>query len=254
MNTSATDTPSRPAASALSVVLPELGLLRTAGRRNRRLLFGILGATAVFSVALAVAIFALLGHDAKSARHGATSFAAALVRDDPNAAPAGAAPYVAGVRHHFGTVTGATVVATHNHTVNTGDEADTRNYFVADLLLTTHRGPAVLELAFDNHSLSSDAVSGIRELAPGDVSGLSRAQRAQLEHAFAARGGRAADAITLSSAPASVPASVVTPAPAVSHGVAPAVAQADPAFATQAAQLRCVQRAHGDVTKLQACG
>ena len=48
------------------------------------------------------------------------------------------------------------VIDSHNHSVNTGDSADTRSYYVGDILLRDEaRGPAVIELEFDNQSLVS---------------------------------------------------------------------------------------------------
>jgi hypothetical protein len=252
MNSSATDpstrTLTRAGSSALTAVLPELGALRASSGAGRRLIVLILGGTAVFCVVVGVAVFVLLGKEEKSARRAATSFATALVHNDPGAAPAGAGGDVGAVRAAFGPVTGATVIAAHNHAVNTGD-VDTRNYYVADLLLRTRRGPAVIELSFDNHSLSSQEVTGIRELTPGDVS-LSPTDHAGLEAAFAARGGRAADLSAVATAGTQI---AVPPAGHVADAVAPARVTVDPALGRAAAQLRCVQRARGDVAKLQAC-
>jgi hypothetical protein len=59
------------------------------------------------------------------------------------------------------------------------------------VLVRAARGPAVLELAFDNHSFSmkSEDVSGLSELAPDKVDGLSARERSELAAAYAARGG-----------------------------------------------------------------
>ena len=124
---------------------------------NRRMLILIVGGTAAFMVAVAVAVFWLLGKSEESTRHASAQFAAALEKNDPSAAPAGGADYVEGVRAYFGPVTSAEVVDAHNKSINTGDSADTRSYFVADLLLRTKRGAAVIELEFDNHSLPTAA-------------------------------------------------------------------------------------------------
>jgi hypothetical protein len=219
-----------------TLVLPELALADESSGVGRRGLILILGGTAVFCVLVAVAVFALLGHQEKTARHGTERFASALVSGNPAAAPEGADGYVRGIRAHFGPVLATRVIGAHNHSVNTGDSADTRSYFVTELLLQTRRGPAVVEVDFDNHSLSSDAVSSVRELSPNDAPGLAPSARRALDAAFAARGGHAASAAALSGA--STPA-----APAATR---PAVA-VDP-------KLRCVQAAHGDVGKLQRCG
>ena len=208
---------------------------------NRKPLVLILGGTALFCAAVAVAVFWFLGNAETAARHASTQFAAAVVKDDPRAAPAGGADYVAGVRGYFGPVTSATVIGAHNKSINTGDAADTRSYFVADVLLRTEHGPAVLELEFDNHSLSNatEKVSAVHELAPAKVPGgtLASADRAALEAAFAARGDRPADAATLQTAPLRLKR---IEAPAVRPAATPE-------------RLRCVQDAHGDVGKLARC-
>ena len=72
---------------------------------NRRMLILIVGGTAAFTVAVAVAVFWLLGKAEESTRHASTQFAAALEKNDPSAAPAGGADYVEGVRAYFGPVT-----------------------------------------------------------------------------------------------------------------------------------------------------
>src|SRR5262245_58426156 len=96
------------------VLLPEVAAFGSADGRTRKLLFWILGATAVFSVAVCVAVFMILGHESKLARHGAQHFGSALVANNASLAPSGAAEYVAGVRTYFGPVTSARVIGTHN--------------------------------------------------------------------------------------------------------------------------------------------
>ncbi len=61
------------------VLLPEVAVFRRADAKTRKLLFWILGATAVFSIGVCVAVFMILGHESKLARHGAQQFGAALV-------------------------------------------------------------------------------------------------------------------------------------------------------------------------------
>jgi hypothetical protein len=172
------------------VLFPEVGLIRRSSDSNRRLVVWILGATAVFSIAVAIAVFMLLAHSTKLARHGAQHFAAALIANDPQAAPDGGAPFVEGVRAQFGPVTATRLLGTHNKAINTGDEADTRSYEVADLWIDTKRGPAVLAIEYDNGSLSSEAISDVHEIHPQDAPGLTAAQHAALQKAYDARGGQ----------------------------------------------------------------
>src|SRR3954462_7771606 len=81
----------------------------------------------------------------KAARHASAQFAGALVSGA--APPEGAAAYVHGVRAYFGAVSGARVLDAHNKQVR--EHARSRSYMVADVFVRTARGPAVLELAFD---------------------------------------------------------------------------------------------------------
>ena len=199
---------------------------------NRRLAFLILGATTTFTIGVAIAVFWFLGNAEKSARHASTQFAAALENSDPSEAPAGGAGYVSSLQAHFGPIRSAGVIDAHNKSINTGDSADTRSYFVADLLLRTARGPAVIELEYDNHSFSnaSETVSGMHELRPDQVPGdaLGARDRAALVSAYATR------------------------AHAPSQRIRPVITQLDQTAAMK--QLKCAQDANGDITKLKACG
>lgn len=232
-------------------IAPEIGALRALGRVGRGRLALVLIGAALFVGGLAFAINFLIAKDSNAARHGANAFAAALVHNNPQAAPQGGEEYVTGVRHYFGAVTGATLYRTHNHSVNTGNSADTRTYIVADVLVESKRGPAVLEVDFDNGSIGSDHVSSVRELDPKHAPGLNAAQRERVQAAFAKRGAKVADAQTLLEAPPlASPAPASRPAHHLRVHVAPA---ADAALSKAAEQLSCVQAAHGDVAKMQRC-
>jgi hypothetical protein len=193
----------------------------------------------------------LLSKEEQTARHSATRFASALVHNDPASAPPGAADYVGGVRHYYGEVTSAKVIGAHNKGVNTGDNADTRSFFVVQMLLHSRRGPAVIELEYDNHAVLSEKVSRVYELEPDRAPGLSKAAHRRLATALAARGGEPANSDDLSVTEASsAPTSHITP-PAMPKPAKPHVV---PLKSTpQGAQLRCVQKAHGDVQKMQHC-
>lgn len=245
---------------ALAVFLPGVTAEDLADREDRRRLVLICSATALLMVAVVVAFFVLQAQQSKTSQHAATRFATAVVHDQASLAPAGGSAYVERLRAYFGPVTSATVIATHNHEVNTGDVNEDRTYYVADLLLQTRRGPAVVELAFDNQSLSSERISAVRELKPGEASGLPATERKPLASAFAARGGRAFGTATLSAPTASsVSAQAGSAAPLQSkRGAAPVAAtapavHASPQLTKAAKQLNCVRDAHGDVAKLQQC-
>jgi hypothetical protein len=220
--------------------------------RLRNLIIG--GVTIVVAIAM-VALFWILRESNKATLHASAQFATALVRNDPSAAPSGGEDYVKGVRAYFGPVSSARVIDSHNHSVNTGDNADTRSYYVGDVLLRSERGLAVIELEFDNQSLanSSEKISSVHEIAPDKVRRhkLSEGDRHALADAFAARGNKTADRIALSGAFAEVPQPT---APQTTTPPAPTVDRAAQRRQRAGAKkLRCVQAAHGDVIKLQRC-
>jgi hypothetical protein len=120
---------------------------------------------------------------------------------------------------------------------------------VADLLLRSARGPAVIELAFDNGGIGSGKVTGVYELAPDDAPKLPARDGDRLALAFATRGGIPAGEDTLRQATAQGPQ-----APAQRPAEAPpARAKPNPRLREAPSELRCVQRARGDVTKLLEC-
>ena len=199
-------------------------------------------------------VFWGIGKNKVAAGRAAARFAAALVENDPGAAPKGSPDYIKGMRAYFGDVTGARVIGTHNERADANTNSS-RTYPVADLLLRTKRGPAVIELAFDNGGIGSEKVTGIYELAPDDAPTLPVRDRRQLASAFAERGGIPADGDALehataqsaqSTTPQPVPAPPAPPEP-------PAQAKPNPELRAARNELRCVQRARGDVTKLQEC-
>jgi hypothetical protein len=210
---------------------------------------------AVVSAAVIVGgVFWGIGKNKEAAGRAATRFAAALVENDPGAAPKGSPEYIKGMRAYFGDVSGARVIGTHNERADANTNTS-RTYPVADLLLRTKRGPAMIELAFDNGGIGSEKVTGIYELAPDDAPTLPARDRRQLASAFAQRGGVPADGDTLkhataqsaqSTTPQPVPAAPAPPEP-------PAQAKPSPELRAARNELRCVQRARGDVTKLQEC-
>jgi hypothetical protein len=228
---------------------------------KKALLFSILGGTAVLATAIVGLVFWMLGNGEKAARHASAEFATALVAADPRRAPEGAREYVSGVPAHFGKVSAAEVIDARNakrtRTRNTGGvissvkhrkvkprrtTKNTTTFSVADVLVRTERGPAVLELEFTpSLSNGSEAVSVVRELAPAEVRDglLDDDLRAEHAAAFQARGGVAATHFELIGASARV-AAITKPK----------------ASARQSAgmtRLRCIQAAHGDVTKMTRC-
>jgi hypothetical protein len=208
----------------------------------------ILVIAAVSAAVIVGAVFWGIGKNKGAAGRAATRFAAALVENDPGAAPTGSPDYIKGMRAYFGAVSDARVIGTHNERADANTNTS-RTYPVADLLLRSERGPAVIELAFDNGGIGSEKVTGIYELDPGDAPKLPANDREQLASAFAERGGIPADAETLKhptaqTRQAAVPGSV---------GAPPVRAKSNPELRVARNELRCVQRARGDVTKLLEC-
>jgi hypothetical protein len=202
----------------------------------------------VSAVVIVGGVFWAIGKNKQAAGHAATRFASALVHNDPDAAPKGSTDYIKGTRAYFGRVTGARVIDTHNERADANTNTS-RTYPVADLLVRSARGPAVIELAFDNGGIGSEKVTGIYELHPNDAPKLRVADRRQLASAFAERGGIPADGETLQHATAG-PAQ---PAAQLPEAAQTASARPTPELRAARAELRCVQRANGDVTKLLEC-
>jgi hypothetical protein len=202
----------------------------------------------VSAVVIVGGVFWAIGKNKEAAGHAATHFASALVKNDPDAAPKGSTDYIKGMRAYFGRVTGARVIDTHNERADANTNTS-RTYPVADVLLRSARGPAVIELAFDNGGIGSEKVTGIYELHPDDAPKLPAADREQLASAFAERGGIPADGETLKHATARTP----QPAELRPAAAPPASAKPTPELRAARAELRCVQRANGDVTKLLEC-
>jgi hypothetical protein len=196
-------------------------------------------------------VFWLIGKNEEAAGRAAAKFAAALVKNDPGAAPKGSPEYVRGMRTYFGAVTGARVIGTHNERADANTNTS-RTYPVADLLLRSSRGPAVIELAFDNGGIGSEKVTAIYELHPDDAPKLPAGDRERLASAFAERGGIPADGDTLKNPTAETrqPAGPAAPLPAPPQPVA---TKPNPQMRAARHELRCVQRARGDVTKLLEC-
>jgi hypothetical protein len=199
-------------------------------------------AGAFLAVAIVVGVW-LNGISESKARDAAARFGAALVHNDPRLAPSGDGDYVRGVRAYFGPVTSARVIGAHSRHVNTFNRYQSREFSVAELAMSTRRGPAVLEFEF---TFFTKRLTSIHELQPSAAPGLTGAQRDQLASAVAARGGKLADDITLSDASA---ATQTAPASAGESSAQPD----ETALARAQRVLRCVQRAGGDSAKLQQC-
>jgi len=154
-------------------------------------------ASVAFAALLGVGVW-LDGNGDRAARQASAQFGDALTRGA--APPEGAAGYVRGVHAYFGAVTAARVIDARNHHVAEGGPRG-HDYVVADVLLASARGPAVLELSFDKPSAKYDTqhVTDVHELTPDEVpdDALDAAEDGALAQAFAARGGWPVTAWTL---------------------------------------------------------
>src|SRR5215211_3913908 len=212
-----------------------------------------IGLPLLLALAILVAVGAALVHwqfgtQEKSARAAATRFAAALVADDPGAAPLGGGDYVSGARAYFGPVSDAKVVGSDRKSARSNSGG--RNFPVVQLLLGTERGAAVIELEFDDGAfLKSKEISAAYELEPPGAPGLAAHERDQLAAAYAARGGEPADRYALRAAGA--PPQPTAPLPVRQSPAPPS--DGKPGLDKAQKQLRCIQSARGDVAKLQHC-
>ena len=208
----------------------------------------ILALTVVSAAAIVGLVFWAIGRTEDAAGRAGARFAEALVELDPGAAPKGGREYITRMRAYFGAVTGARLIGTHNERADANTNTS-RTYPVADLLLRSARGPAVIELAFDNGGIGSEEVTGVYELEPEDAPKLPARDRRQLASAFAQRGGIPAGEETLEQATAQ------TRRPAAPQPARTPALRASPSPGLRKArnELRCVKRARGDVTKLLEC-
>ena len=212
----------------------------------------IFTASTLFTAAICGLVFWVLAKSEDTAREASTQFATALVNNDPSLAPKGGADYVKGLRGHFGDVSGARLIEARNHHVGSGD--DGRTYYVADLLLQTARGAAVVELEFDSMQIVSDTITDVRELEPREIKGLDDAELTAWAKSFVARGGEAAttfDADVLATRALAAKAANAATRPVAA--AKPKKAAVSPEIRKAKQQLRCVQRAKGDVEKLARC-
>ena len=151
------------------------------------------------------------------------------------------------MRAYFGAVTGARLIGTHNERADANTNTS-RTYPVADLLLRSARGPAVIELAFDNGGIGSEEVTGVYELEPEDAPScrhaIASSSRRRLRSVAASRPARRRSVTTAQTRRPAAPRPARTPALRASPS---------PGLRKARNELRCVKRARGDVTKLLEC-
>jgi hypothetical protein len=206
----------------------------------------ILGLTLLGMAALAAFLFWYLGGQEKAATREANKFIAALVKNDPAAAPRKGADYVRGVWRVYRRVDSAKLVDTHQRSTHHSTSGSGHSWWVADILLHTGRGVAVVELAFEPNHLDPDTqvIDLLYELTPGRIPGgaLDDATLARVRADQRERGSVAND-ITFT---------FDNSFPGPSPGPTPGKPVQPPKFHTPPV-IKCIRRAHGDVTKIQKC-
>ena len=202
----------------------------------------ILGGTLLFMGALAAFLFWYLGGQEKAATREANKFVAALVKNDPAAAPKNGDDYVRGVWRAYRRVDEAKLIKTHQRSSKRGNSTSGSSWWVADMLLHTGRGLVVLELKFEANHLDPDTqvIDLLYELTPDRIPGgaLDDATLARVKSDQRERGPKPENGITLDvNQPSASPS---TPRVRVPKYRQPPI-------------IRCIRRAHGDVAKIQKC-
>jgi hypothetical protein len=202
----------------------------------------ILGGTLLFMAALGAFLFWYLGGQEKAATKQAKQFISALVKNDPSAAPRNGDDYVRGVWAAYRRVDSAKLIDTHQRSSKHTSSNSGYSWWVADMLLHTGRGLAVLELKFEPNHLDPDeqVIDLLYELTPDRIPGgaLDDATLARVKSDQRERGPKPEDGISLDVNDAS-------PSPPVRHRAVPKYRQ--PPI------IKCIRRAHGDVAKIQKC-
>jgi hypothetical protein len=209
----------------------------------------ILGLTLAGMAALAIFLFWYSGGQEKAATREANRFVAALVKDDPSAAPPKGDEYVRGIWRVYRRIDSADLIGTHQRSTHHSTSGSSHSWWVADMLLHTGRGLAVVELAFEPNHLNPDTqvIDLMYELTPDRIPGkalddgtLTRVKSDQRER------GSVANDFTFTFDNPSPPR---TPGPTPGKPVQPTH---PPKFETPPV-IKCIRRAHGDVTKIQKC-
>jgi hypothetical protein len=210
----------------------------------------ILGVTIAGIAALSAFLFWYLGGQEKAATREAKKLIAALVKDDPSAAPRKGDEYVRGILRVYRRIDGAELIDTHQRSTHHATSGSGHSWWVADMLLHTGRGLAVVELAFEPNHLNPDTqvIDLMYELTPDRIpsGALDDATLARVRSDQRERGSVANDFTFTFENPAPPRPLPRTPGPTPGKPVQP------PSFHTPPV-IKCIRRAHGDVNKIQRC-
>ena len=214
----------------------------------RKRLVIILGGTLLFMAGLGAFLFWYLGGQEKAATTEAKKFISALEKNKPDDAPPKGADYVRGIWRTYRRVDSAELVDTHQRHHRDRNSDSGYSWWVADMLLHTGRGLAVVELAFEPNHLDpkTQVIDAMYELTPEripddalDSKTLARVGSDQRE-----RGAEPADDFKLAGTFDSNPSK---------PGGPPSAKPPKPAKVKLPPALKCVKQAHGDVNKLKKC-
>ena len=213
----------------------------------RRRLIIILAATLTFMAALGGFLFWYLGGQEKAATKEANKFITAVEKNDPSLAPRNGDDYVRGIWRAYRRVDDVKLIKTRQKTRRSGSASrGGSSYWVADMLLHTGRGLAVLELSFEANHLDpkTQIIDQLYELTPDRIPGgtldeetLARVKSDQGER------GEVQNSITLQ---------LNEPFPSTKPPKPPGAVPKPPKPKTPPV-IKCIRRARGDVNKIQKC-
>jgi hypothetical protein len=213
----------------------------------RRRVVIILALTLAFMAALGGFLFWYLGGQEEAATTEAKKFINAVEQNDASIAPRNGDDYVRGIWRAYRRVDGAELLKTRQKSHRDRNSTSGYSYWVADMLVHTGRGLAVLELSFEPNHLNpkTQVIDLLYELTPDRVPGgvlddhtLARVKSDQQE-----RGGKPENDITHQESESTPRAKTPKPPAAVPKPPKP----------KQSPVIKCIRRAHGDVTKIQKC-
>jgi hypothetical protein len=217
----------------------------------------IVGITLLFMAGLGAFLFWYLGGQEEAAKREANKFISALVKNKPSAAPEHGDDYVRGIWKAYRRIDSAKLVDTHQRSSHGSSANSGSSWWVADMLLHTGRGLAVVELAFERNNLNPDdqIIDLMYELTPDRIPDgvLDDATLARVKSDQGERGGKPEDAITLTVSESELPSGRRPRAPASPSSPAAPATPAKPVRPQQSPVIKCIRRAHGDVNKLKRC-
>jgi len=161
----------------------------------------------LFAAAIGGFVLWYEGNEEDAAQTASDELSSALEDNDPSAAPDEASAYVSGMRKYFGPIKAAKTVDVRqvDNYGQSSNTADDRSWWTSTIFLRSERGAALVLVTFADSFDPKDAkVESVRELAPRKVAegALTSDESLDARRGFASRGGKTANALTLTGAPA----------------------------------------------------